>query len=73
MSRALAIAALLLVGCSPGTSAPSAPTGTTSDPVTVCGKDGQTCVYSPGKLGVCTTNVQARCDGGFCLTCMSVH
>jgi hypothetical protein len=65
--------AVLTVGCgkSSGPAAGAEPEGTPSDPVKVCKQEGQNCVFSEGKLGVCT--MKMGCDASSCFTCMSLH
>ncbi len=47
--------------------------GGAGGPVTTCTKAEQQCVYSEGKLGLCTPSAM-ECDGaGQCLVCMSLH
>ncbi len=58
-----------LVACTP-VSPPSE--GSQEKPASVCAKEGQNCEYSPGKIGLCTASVEG-CEGGACLTCMSLH
>lgn len=46
--------------------------GGAGGPVTTCTKAEEQCVYSPGKLGLCTASME--CDGSAqCLVCMSLH
>lgn len=63
----------VVAGCgkSSGPAAGAEPEGTPSDPVRVCKQEGQNCVYSEGKLGLCT--MKMGCDAGSCFTCMSLH
>jgi len=61
-----------MTACQSPTKGKEAPTGTAQDPVATCTKDGQTCEYSDGKLGLCTQKMTG-CDGGICFTCMSLH
>jgi hypothetical protein len=72
--RRLVVMLLFVAACeAPKGGRREEPTGTAADPVTVCTKEGQNCVFTPGKLGVCTMNMQQKCDGGFCFSCMSLH
>jgi hypothetical protein len=73
MRRLVVMVALWLAACEAPKGGSKEPTGTAADPVTVCSKEGQNCVFTPGKLGVCTMNMQQKCDGGFCFSCMSLH
>jgi hypothetical protein len=44
----------------------------TDAPVSECTKTEQRCVFSDGKIGLCTASTP--CDGGSpCLVCMSLH
>src|SRR5258705_10298748 len=62
----------LAAGCKSSAPAPGAePEGTPTDPVRVCKQEGQTCVFSEGKLGMCT--MKMGCDAASCFTCMSLH
>ncbi len=45
------------------------PSGTTSDPAK-CTSVGQTCEYSPGKLGTCVSRDDCTTD---CFVCQSQH
>jgi hypothetical protein len=79
----------LVAGCASKASsgASSGPEGTPSDPVKVCTKEGQTCVFTEGKLGLCTQQMErgggapsenaesgASGDAGAPrFTCMSLH
>jgi hypothetical protein len=63
--------ALAATGCRSSGTAPAEPEGTPSDPVKVCSKEGQTCVFTEGKLGLCT--MKMGCDAASCFTCMSLH
>jgi hypothetical protein len=65
----LSIMALCLAGCPPaGTEAEGSP----QKPAGACTKEGQSCEYSPGKIGLCTARADG-CDGGLCLSCVSLH
>ncbi len=66
---------LLLLACkssADGTGSSKDPAGTPTNPVHVCTQEGQTCVFTEGKLGLCTTNMKG-CDAGMCFVCMSLH
>lgn len=68
MTRAwlVATAAFSLLAC-------SKPATQSTGPVATCTKAEQQCVYSEGKLGLCTPSAM-ECDGGAqCLVCMSMH
>jgi hypothetical protein len=73
--RWLVLALPLCVAC-------TKPTSRTDRPADVCVKEGQQCTYAEGKIGLCTASAgslgvassgAAACDGGPCLTCMSLH
>jgi len=67
----LLVLVLMLGGCPERTS--GAPTGSQTNPVAVCAKEGQSCVYSSGKLGLCTMRDET-CDGSpGCFVCVSLH
>ena len=67
-----ALLAALLVAC-PDQASTSAAPGTQTQPVDRCQKEGQSCVYAPGKLGLCTAR-DPDCDAGpACLICVSLH
>ena len=66
------ILALLLLASLPGCAKPDGAAGTRAAPATACTKEGQQCVYSEGKIGLCNAT-GATCDGAPCLTCMSLH
>ena len=71
-ARALAFTALALTACPDQASTNAAP-GAQGKPVDVCQRETQTCVYAPGKLGVCTAR-EPGCEGGSgCLICVSLH
>jgi hypothetical protein len=60
--RSLACA-LAMAGCTPSA------TTKTGDPPATCTREGDSCTFSPGKLGVCT----APGDGRTSLVCQSLH
>jgi hypothetical protein len=66
---ALVSVALLLAACPPASNSID---GSPQKSASGCTKDGQNCEYSPGKIGLCTAKVDG-CDGGLCLSCMSLH
>ena len=48
--------------------------GPNAEPSSTCTKEGAQCTYAEGKIGLCNaTTSAATCDGGPCLTCMSLH
>jgi hypothetical protein len=63
---ALALAMLALAGCPSRTDGTARPVG--AHP---CAKFGDSCEFSPGKLGSCMT--RENCTGGTCLFCQSQH
>ncbi|MGH7272823.1 MAG: hypothetical protein ACREJ3_20525, partial [Polyangiaceae bacterium] len=66
--RALLIsAALALCGCPP-----SSGNGVLSEPVTTCTLVGQSCIFAPGKLGLCVERT-GPCEGSGCIVCQSQH
>ncbi|MGH7439222.1 MAG: hypothetical protein ACRENE_26350 [Polyangiaceae bacterium] len=67
--RALAImVALVLCGCPPSSGNGSKG----NEPVTTCTSVGQSCLFAPGKLGLCVERT-APCDGTGCIICQSQH
>jgi hypothetical protein len=61
-------ATLALCGCPPDSG-----TGMKSmDPVTTCTSVGQSCIFAPGKLGLCVEGT-APCEGAGCIICQSQH
>ncbi len=65
----LALGLTAILACSKAEQA----TGAASGPVTTCAKANDQCVYSPGKLGLCTPSTMECDSGGQCLVCMSLH
>jgi hypothetical protein len=64
--------ALLLVACPPSTSSSGSSKGTTKENAAEpCKKVGDTCEYSPGKLGSCV--LQDSCTAAYCFVCQSQH
>jgi hypothetical protein len=53
----------LMIACTPSA------TTKTGDPPATCAREGDSCTFSPGKLGVCT----APGDGRTSLVCQSLH
>jgi hypothetical protein len=73
LPRALVIALALApaLACSKAEQATGEARGA-GGPVATCTKANEQCVYSPGKLGLCTASME--CDAsGQCLVCMSLH
>ncbi len=67
--RALLItAALALWGCPPN----SGNASKSNEPVTTCTSVGQSCLFAPGKLGLCVERT-APCEGTGCIICQSQH
>ena len=67
--RALVFSLMLaLCACPPdgGTGMKSA------EPVTTCTKVGQSCIFAPGKLGLCVERTPP-CEGDGCIICQSQH
>ncbi len=68
MRRTAFVLAILLLGCPPadrdkgGKSSPAA-----------CAKVGDTCEFSPGKLGTCVAKDGCTSEGASCLVCQSQH
>jgi hypothetical protein len=62
----VAAAAVALLGCPPDDKRAPAPKATAG-----CAKVGQSCEFSPGKLGTCVQ--QDECDAGACFACQSQH
>jgi hypothetical protein len=64
MRRSLIVLALALAGCPESTGRKqAAPKG--------CTAFGQSCEFSPGKLGTCV--IRDNCTGGDCFVCQSQH
>ncbi len=61
MRALLLVAVMLLCACPPGDGGPAK----------TCVKAGSTCVFEPGKLGVCVA--REGCQGDGCLACQSQH
>jgi hypothetical protein len=61
-------AALALCGCPPDSGTGSKST----EPVTTCTAVGQSCVFAPGKLGLCVERT-GPCEGSGCILCQSQH
>lgn len=59
-------AALALLGCPPDDKRAPAPT-----PSGACAKVGQSCEYSPGKLGTCVQKDDCKTEA--CFVCQSQH
>lgn len=59
--------AVLLLGCPPAEKK-APPEGKAA-----CAKVGQTCEYSPGKLGTCVTKDGCEGQGPACFVCQSQH
>jgi hypothetical protein len=67
--RALVISATLALCACP----PDGGTGMKStEPVTTCTSVGQSCIFAPGKLGLCVERT-APCEGAGCIICQSQH
>lgn len=62
----VAVSAALLLGCPPDDKKAPAPVATGP-----CDKVGQSCEYSPGKLGTCVQ--KDDCKTGMCFVCQSQH
>ncbi len=62
--------ATALFACNQPSSGPTE--GSRQNPAAVCTKAGANCEYSPGKIGLCTEKSDG-CEGGACLSCMSLH
>jgi len=60
-------AVLALLGCPPDDKKAPVKAGTTG----ACEKVGQSCEYSPGKLGTCVQ--KDDCTAGACFVCQSQH
>jgi hypothetical protein len=67
MRSLLISVALALCGCPP-----SGPGSKSSEPVTTCTAVGQSCLFAPGKLGLCVERTPP-CDGAGCILCQSQH
>jgi hypothetical protein len=70
--RIFLLLSLSLLACERG---PSKSGSSESEPVRVCSKEGQSCLHSEGKLGLCTAKLgtSGGPDGGPSLVCMSLH
>jgi hypothetical protein len=68
MRTLLVSAALALFGCPPESGSGSKST----EPVTTCTRVGQSCLFAPGKLGLCVERT-APCEGSDCIICQSQH
>jgi hypothetical protein len=67
--RALAlVAGMTLVACPPSSGSGAG----SSEPVTTCTRAGQSCLFAPGKLGLCVERTPP-CEGNDCLVCQSQH
>jgi hypothetical protein len=67
--RALLLStAVALSECPAGTSGGSK----SSEPVTTCTVVGQSCLFAPGKLGLCIERT-GPCEGNGCIICQSQH
>lgn len=66
---AVACVLLSLLGCPPADKKAPPATRTTADGG--CAKVGQSCEYSPGKLGTCVQ--KDDCPTGDCFVCQSQH
>ena len=65
---------LALVACERTGSNAAPAEGTPQNPVRVCTQEGQSCVHSEGKVGMCTMKMGATGgDGGLAYVCMSLH
>ena len=64
---AVGVLGLTLLACPPDDK--KAPAGTANP--AVCAKVGQSCEYSPGKLGTCV--MKDGCQGESCFVCQSQH
>jgi hypothetical protein len=62
------LAGMTLVACPPGSGGGAG----SSEPVTTCTRVGQSCLFAPGKLGLCVERT-APCEGNDCLVCQSQH
>ncbi len=63
------LAGLLLFGCPPSSGSGGSKSG---DPVTTCTSVGQSCLFSPGKLGLCVERTPP-CEGDGSIICQSQH
>lgn len=68
----LIAAAFALSGCPPSGSGGSSSGATTGEPVITCSRVGQSCLFAPGKLGLCVERTPP-CEGSNCLVCQSQH
>ena len=68
MRGLLTSVALMLCGCPPSTAS-----GTKGgEAVTSCALVGQSCLFAPGKLGLCVERT-GPCEGAGCIVCQSQH
>jgi hypothetical protein len=72
MRAFLIVATLAVAGCPPSRSDGSSGGATTGAPVTTCTRVGQSCLFAPGKLGLCVERTPP-CEGSDCLVCQSQH
>ena len=68
MRGLLLSATLVLCGCPPSSGNGSK----SSEPVTTCTRVGESCLFAPGKLGLCVERT-APCEGTACIVCQSQH
>jgi hypothetical protein len=68
MRALLLSAAVVLSGCPAGTSGGSK----SNEPVKTCTIVGQSCLFAPGKLGLCVERT-GPCEGSGCIICQSQH
>jgi hypothetical protein len=68
MRALLIFAALALCSCPPRSDNGSK----SSEPVTTCTHVGQSCLFAPGKLGLCVERT-GPCEGSGCIICQSQH
>jgi hypothetical protein len=68
----LSRAALLLMGLTACPPAGGSAEGSAQRPAATCTKEGDNCEYSAGKIGLCTAKLDG-CEGGPCLSCVSLH
>ena len=67
MRTVLALLAVLAVGC------PPAEKEKKETPSAACAKVGQSCEFSPGKLGTCVQKDGCTEQGPACFVCQSQH
>lgn len=70
MRALLMSAAFTLCACPPNSG--SGGGSKSNEPVTTCTAAGQSCLFAPGKLGLCIEGT-APCAGSVCLVCQSQH